>query len=45
MICALTGILIDMITYQPKPTGFEEYFTEAPITPEQHYHALNIYGQ
>lgn len=45
MICVLRHTSIDVIAYQPKPTGFEEYFTEAPITPEEHYHALNIYGK
>ncbi|RAO69816.1 uncharacterized protein BHQ10_005828 [Talaromyces amestolkiae] len=28
---------------QPKPTGFEESFTEAPVTPEEHLHERSIY--
>lgn len=45
MICTIGNISIDMIVTQPKPTGFEEYFAEAPITPEEHYHELNIYSK
>ncbi|EEA28444.1 conserved hypothetical protein [Talaromyces marneffei ATCC 18224] len=28
---------------QPKPTGFEKYFTEAPVTPEEYLNERSIY--
>lgn len=30
---------------QPKPTGFEESFTEAPITPDEYENEREIYSE
>lgn len=38
-----TTLLTQMLTDQNKPTGFEEYYVDAPITPEQYNYEREIY--